>query len=132
MKLHQYYLGKSPEELSDADYEKLLNEWFRDMAAVGAVVLSEPYVATDFKFRIGYSPYPDHKRASVTFKSDVHHSREFDYVKYCVGKNKTMLDVSVYDNIHRFAASVGLVISSIEDHNQRQLRKNAAQLKPVA
>ena len=52
----QYYLGYRPQVPTKVEYNKVLNEIFADLVAVGAIVLPGSYLAKDFRFALA-SPW---------------------------------------------------------------------------
>lgn len=51
VKLHRYYLGKTPRRPSEAEYTQVVEGLFQDAVTVGAITIPHPYTTNDFSFR---------------------------------------------------------------------------------
>ena len=95
VKVYHYYLGSTPDEITEEVYEKLLSNLFADAAAVGALTLPSPYRPEDFELSFPATSVA----AEIRLKGDPERKGTFDYVNYYLWPDKVMSSEEVRHNL---------------------------------
>src|ERR1035437_4061705 len=90
VKLHQYYLGETPQQLSDADYEKLTGELFADAVNIGAINLHGTHTTTDFVWTVSPGATSYGRLAEVSLKSRPELKENFGFARQELRFNRAL------------------------------------------